>query len=121
MQAIAAASDRASPPKVVKKNTSFSSSDITSRRPVTAESGMPLAIALENSARSALTPGTPGRRRGRAEAGPHLVEDQQRAVPIAEPPQLREEAVLLALEREGSRITQAVSSSSAATTEARSL
>ena len=47
MVACAAASDSVSPPKVVKKKTSRSSRRITSRRPLSTDSGMPLAIAFE--------------------------------------------------------------------------
>ena len=53
--AAAAASESASPPNVVKKKTSLSRSCITSRRPVSTDSGIPLATALEKHARSAFT------------------------------------------------------------------
>ena len=54
--ALAAASDRASPPKVVKKKTSRSSTFMYLANPVSTPSGRPLATALENTARCGVTP-----------------------------------------------------------------
>jgi hypothetical protein len=122
MVAFVAARLSASPPNVVKKKTSFSHSFITSARPVRALTGMPLATAFEKHARSARTPyrccAPPSARRkpvhisSKTSKAPTL--SQSARTPSRKPGFGASNTV-------GSRITQATESSSASSSDCRSL
>ena len=95
---------------------------MTSARPVKTDSGMPLATAFEKQARIRCHAELLLRAAERQpESGPHLVEDQQRAARSAELLDLLEKSPRGGSKTVGSRITQAMSSSRAASSAARLL